>query len=89
MISNMEASSSTKGFFQARPVIPPQYLEDRALQRIISLHLPSPLPESISEDLSRFSHVVLSKPILSYIADAEKNIPYLKPLTTFGINRIP
>jgi alkylation response protein AidB-like acyl-CoA dehydrogenase len=80
----MEPSSSTKGFFQARPVIPPQYLEDRALQRIISLHLPSPTPQAIAEDLSRFSRLVLSRPILSYIADAEKNLPYLKPLTTFG-----
>lgn len=80
----MEPSSSTTGFFQARPVIPPQYFEDRALQRIISLHLPSPTPQEISEDLERFSRLVLSKPILSYIADAEKNTPYLKPLTTFG-----
>ncbi|KAL1966590.1 hypothetical protein VTN77DRAFT_4001 [Rasamsonia byssochlamydoides] len=80
----MEPSSSTKGFFQARPVIPPQYFEDRALQRIISLHLPSPIPQEISEDLARFSRLVLSKPVLSYIADAEKNPPYLKPLTTFG-----
>lgn len=81
----MEASSSTKGFFQKKPEIPPQYLEDRALQRIISLYLPSPIPTSISEDLVRFSHFVLSKRIIGYIADAERNTPYLKPLTSFGV----
>jgi alkylation response protein AidB-like acyl-CoA dehydrogenase len=81
----MEASSSTKGFFQPKPVIPPQFLEDRALQRIISLHLPSPIPKSISEDLLRFSHLVLSKPILGYIADAEKNTPTIKSHSSFGV----
>jgi alkylation response protein AidB-like acyl-CoA dehydrogenase len=80
----MEPSSSTKGFFQPKPSIPPQCLEDRALQRIISYHLPTPTPSSISNDLLRFSELVLSNPILGYIADAEKNLPYLKPLTSFG-----
>lgn len=81
----MEASSSTKGFFQSKPVISPQFLEDRALQRIISLHLPSPTPKSISDDLLRFSHLVLSKPILGYIADAEKNTPTIKSHSSFGV----
>lgn len=80
----MQASSSTSGFFQKRPVIPPQYFEDQALQRIVSLHLPTPLPQVISDDLIRFSRLVLSKPILDHLADAEQNIPYLKPLNTFG-----
>lgn len=80
----MEPSSATKGFFQASPTIPAQFFEDSTLRRIISLHLPSPLPPSISDDLSRFSNLVLSKPILSHIADSERNLPYLKPLTTFG-----
>lgn len=80
----MEPSSSTKGFFQPHPSIPPQYLEDRALNRIITFHLPTPTPSSISDDLLRFSQLVLSKQVLGYVADAEKNIPYLKPLTSFG-----
>ncbi|OKL64660.1 hypothetical protein UA08_00090 [Talaromyces atroroseus] len=85
----MEPSSATKGFFQTKPSIPPQYLEDRALQRIISLHLPSPTPPSISEDLLRFSRLVLSKAILASVADAERHTPFLKPLTSFGAeNRV-
>lgn len=80
----MEPSSATKGFFQPQPSLPPQYLEDRALNRIISFHLPTPTPSSISEDLLRFSRLVLSKHVLGYVGDAEKNLPYLKPLTSFG-----
>jgi alkylation response protein AidB-like acyl-CoA dehydrogenase len=81
----MEASSSTKGFFQTKPSIPPQFLEDRALQRIISLHLPTPTPPSISEDLLRFSRLVLSKTVLGFVADAERNTPFLRPLSSFGV----
>uniref|UniRef100_A0A093XSE5 Putative acyl-CoA dehydrogenase AidB n=1 Tax=Talaromyces marneffei PM1 TaxID=1077442 RepID=A0A093XSE5_TALMA len=80
----MEPSSSTKGFFQHQPSFPPQYLEDRALNRIISFHLPTPTPSSISNELLQFSEFVLSKPVLGYIADSEKHPPYLKPLTSFG-----
>ena len=80
----MEPSSATKGFFQPHPSVPPQYLEDRALQRIITFHLPTPTPSTIANDLHRFSQLVLSKTVLGYVADAEKNLPYLKPLNTFG-----
>ncbi|EEH10948.1 acyl-CoA dehydrogenase [Histoplasma capsulatum G186AR] len=80
----MEASSATKGFFQTPPTIPPQYVEDAAFRRIISLYLPSPIPSSIDEDLSRFSRLVLSRSHMAYAADAEKNQPYLRPLSTFG-----
>ncbi|OAX79968.1 hypothetical protein ACJ72_05707 [Emergomyces africanus] len=81
----MEPSSATKGFFQTSPVIPPQYLEDAALRRIISLYLPSPTPSSIEEDLSRFSRLVLSRSHMALAADAERNQPYLRPLNTFGV----
>ncbi|QSS56543.1 acyl-CoA dehydrogenase [Histoplasma capsulatum var. duboisii H88] len=80
----MEASSATKGFFQTPPTIPPQYVEDAAFRRIISLYLPSPIPSSIDQDLSRFSRLVLSRSHMAYAADAEKNQPYLRPLSTFG-----
>ncbi|EFQ99761.1 aidB protein [Nannizzia gypsea CBS 118893] len=81
----MKASSSTEGFFQAQPLIQPQIEEDGVLRRIISLHLPSPLPSSLEEDFTRFSRLVISKPVLDYAAEAERNQPYLKPLSTFGI----
>ncbi|KAF3483919.1 acyl-CoA dehydrogenase [Arthroderma uncinatum] len=80
----MKASSSTEGFFQARPIVQSQIEEDVVLRRIVSLHLPCPLPWSMEQDLTRFSHLVLSRPILNYAAEAERNQPYLKPLTTFG-----
>lgn len=81
----MEPSSATNGFFQASPSIPPQVEDDGALQRIISLHFPSPVPQTIQEDLYRFSKLVQSRPILNHVADAERNPPSIRPLTTFGV----
>ncbi|PGH08693.1 hypothetical protein AJ80_07814 [Polytolypa hystricis UAMH7299] len=81
----MEPSSSTKGFFQAHPTVPSQLQEDAVFRRIISLHLPSPTPTEALEDLSRFSNLVLSRRVLAHGADAERNLPYLRPLTTFGV----
>ncbi|OJD14766.1 hypothetical protein AJ78_04916 [Emergomyces pasteurianus Ep9510] len=81
----MEPSSATSGFFQSLPVIPPQYIEDAAIRRILSLYLPSPTPSSIEEDLSRFSRLVLSRSHMAHAADAERNQPYLRPLNTFGV----
>ncbi|GBF60648.1 acyl-CoA dehydrogenase [Trichophyton mentagrophytes] len=80
----MKASSSTEGFFQVQPLVQPQIQEDAVLRRIVSLHLPSPLPPSLEKDFTRFSSLVISKPVLDYAADAERNQPYLKPLSTFG-----
>lgn len=80
----MTPSSSVAGFFQKLPTIPPQYEEDLTLRRIISLHLPTPTPSPIHQDLLRFSKLMLSPRIINYIADAERNVPYLRPLGTFG-----
>ncbi|KAK2743879.1 hypothetical protein FQN57_004502 [Myotisia sp. PD_48] len=81
----MEPSSATKGFFQAQPSVLPLTEDDAVLQRLLSLHLPSPLPPSVAQDLNHFSRLVLSKKVLDHVADAEKNQPYLKPLSTFGV----
>jgi alkylation response protein AidB-like acyl-CoA dehydrogenase len=51
---------------------------------MIGLHLPDPTPHQVKQDLSRFAKLVLSDQIMSYVADAERNPPYLRPLTTFG-----
>ena len=80
----MEPSSATKGFFQAQPTIPPQAEDDVAFRRMVGLHLPQPTPQKIQQDLSRFSRLVLSRPVMAHVADAERNLPYLRPLTTFG-----
>ncbi|KMU79468.1 Y45F3A.3b [Coccidioides immitis RMSCC 3703] len=81
----MEPSSSTAGFFQGPPVIPPSIEDDGIFRRVVSLHLPSPIPQHLYQDLTQFSNLVLSKPIQSHIADAERNLPSVKPLTTFGV----
>ncbi|KAL1953944.1 hypothetical protein VTO42DRAFT_2022 [Malbranchea cinnamomea] len=80
----MEPSSATQGFFQTPPTILPQIEDDNALRRMVALHLPSPPPSKIQQDLSRFSRLVLSRQVMSHVADAERNLPYVRPLTTFG-----
>lgn len=80
----MEPSSATKGFFQAPPTIPPQVEDDVAFRRMVGLHLPQPTSQKIQQDLSQFSRLVLTKNVMSHVADAERNLPYLRPLTTFG-----
>lgn len=81
----MEPSSATAGFFQSPPVIHPQIEEDAIFRRVVSLHLPDPIPQQLLQDLTRFSSLVISRPIQAHVADAEGNLPSLKPLTTFGI----
>ena len=96
----LKPSSATSGFFQALPVIEPQFTahtshagsktsnhwhsEDRAFERVLSLYLPSPPPNSISESLHKFARQCLHPETLRYSVDAELNPPRLYPLTTFG-----
>ena len=93
-----KASSSTAGFFQSLPVVPPQYTaplaaapslaheisDDTVLSRILSLYLPSPLPSAISNHLHSFSRLVLHASTLQYTVDCDTTLPTLRPLTTFG-----
>ncbi|OBT77890.1 hypothetical protein VF21_03202 [Pseudogymnoascus sp. 05NY08] len=80
-------SSSTAGFFQERPIVPNQLQDDRALQRVLALYLPSEVQQEIYPDLNRFGDVVLSRKVLDWVADSEKNLPYLKTWDTFGKRR--
>jgi len=73
-----EPSSSTNGFFQAAPRIVNQLADDVALQRALRLFLPSDVRKSITPELSMFADKVLSKEVLDWVADAEKNTPYLR-----------
>ncbi|EXJ89365.1 hypothetical protein A1O3_02432 [Capronia epimyces CBS 606.96] len=92
-------SSSTTGFFQALPIVPPQYSrpasntasasrhdtsDDTVLPRILSLYLPDPIPAEISEPLHDFSRLVLHPSTLEYTVDCDTDQPTLHPLTTFG-----
>lgn len=42
------------------------------------MFLPQNVADSISLDLSTFGQKVLSKQILDWVTDAERNVPYLK-----------
>ncbi|KAK5451497.1 hypothetical protein LTS15_008262 [Exophiala xenobiotica] len=99
-MAQLKPSSSTSGFFQALPFVPPQYTapsdsssstsspssitDDPVFARVISLYLPSPIPSEISKYLHDFSRLALSPSTLQHTVDCETNQPTLHPLTTFG-----
>ena len=82
-----QPSSSTSGFFQSPPQISNQLYDDVALQRVLGLFLPSSVRESITPELSTFGEKVLSPEVLHWVADAEKNPPYLRTWDTWGKRR--
>ena len=82
-----EPSSSSNGFFQSPPQVLNQLYDDVALQRSLSLFLPSNIAQSITPELSAFGDKVLSKQVLHWVADAEKNPPYLRTWDTWGKRR--
>ena len=77
-------SSSTDGFFQEPPPVSNQLNDDIALQRALRLFLPQSVREEITPELLSFGDKVLSKPVLDLVADAEKNLPYLKTWDSWG-----
>lgn len=52
-----------------------------------TVYLPSEVQQEIYPDLNRFGDVVLSRKVLDWVADSEKNLPYLKTWDTFGKRR--
>jgi hypothetical protein len=80
-------SSSTAGFFQTAPTVQNQFHDDLALQRGLKLFLPDDVRSAIAPDLSTFGDKVLSRQILGWVLDAERNIPYVKTWDSWGKRR--
>ncbi|KAJ4293500.1 hypothetical protein N0V90_008783 [Kalmusia sp. IMI 367209] len=88
-------ASSTSGFFQALPVLPPQYTrstaegstndisDDRVLARMTDLYLPSNVAD-VTQHIHHLARRALDPAVLKHATDAETNHPVLRPLTTFG-----
>lgn len=90
-----QPSSSTAGFFQAFPVLPPRYTspnsttsdrlaDDVVFARILSLYLPKDPPEDLLRSIHDFSRQAIHPSVLAHSVDAEVNQPVLRPLNTFG-----
>ncbi|KAF2967690.1 hypothetical protein GQX73_g5859 [Xylaria multiplex] len=90
-------SSSTEGFFQAVPTVPPAYShgheskdgghgnvsDDVALARVLKLYLPQGNFE-VRQSIHNLARRALHPSVLRHGVDAELNPPTLRPLTTFG-----
>ncbi|KAJ9609198.1 hypothetical protein H2200_006970 [Cladophialophora chaetospira] len=99
-MEHRKASSSTAGFFQALPIVPPQFSappsgrasttsnhetsNDPVLSRALSLYLPNPIPVPLSNHFHNFARLVLHPKTLQQTVDADTDLPTLRPLTTFG-----
>lgn len=95
--TSRKPSSSTDGFFQSIPTVPPAYTfvndgsanssslaasDNSTLARILNLYLP---PESsVGVSVHNLSRRALDPVILNLATDAEVNPPIIRPLTTFG-----
>lgn len=90
-------SSSTDGFFQSIPTVPPAYTfvndgsanssslaasDDSALARILNLYLPR--KSSVGVSVHNLSRRALDPATLNLATDAEVNQPIIRPLNTFG-----
>jgi alkylation response protein AidB-like acyl-CoA dehydrogenase len=84
---NLSPSSSTAGFFQTPPHILNQFHDDAALRRALKLFLPDTIRNYIAPELSAFGDKVLSRQILSWVLDAERNAPYVKTWDSWGKRR--
>ncbi|PVH71415.1 acyl-CoA dehydrogenase/oxidase C-terminal [Cadophora sp. DSE1049] len=73
-----KASSSNEGFFQPIPTIQNQFFDDAVFRTVLKFFLPKPILDSVTVDFSKFGEEVLSKKVLDWITDAERNVPYLK-----------
>ncbi|KAK6367491.1 hypothetical protein LTR64_007467 [Lithohypha guttulata] len=80
-------SSSSAGFFQTPPEVPNQFYDDDALRRGMQLFLPQQVRNVIAPDMSNFGAKVLSPQVLSWVSDAERNLPYVKQFDSWGRRR--
>ncbi|KAK5078464.1 hypothetical protein LTR51_000654 [Lithohypha guttulata] len=91
-----QPSSTTAGFFQQLPVIPPAYTsstqkqsvknsdDDAVLRNILNLYLPSPCPPEVDQSLHDLARTCLDPSTLRLTVDCEVNQPTLHLLGTFG-----
>lgn len=82
--SEPEPSSSTEGFFQTPPILKNPLEDDIALQRSLKLFIPESKRETCAREVEALGDKSLSKPVLDLVADAEKNLPYLKTWDAWG-----
>lgn len=80
-------SSSSEGFFQTPPSLLNQYDDDEALQRALQLFVPASIRERVAPDLASFGAKVISPQTLSWVLDAERNLPYVKTFDSWGRRR--
>ncbi|OAF57365.1 hypothetical protein VC83_04757 [Pseudogymnoascus destructans] len=93
----MAGSSSTSGFFQALPTVPPLYTasrlaspqgmnvsDEQVFDRALRLYLRESIPEKVDTSIHNFTRLVIDPSTLRLTVDCETNQSKLKHLNTFG-----
>jgi putative acyl-CoA dehydrogenase len=83
------AATSTSGFFQASPDVQQnQYLEDNGLRRVVDRFTPEKLDENSRgqaiAELRDLGSKVVAQEVFDWIAEAERNPPFIVEQDTFG-----
>lgn len=60
------------------PILENQYHTDSSLRRVVGLFLPHKIINSTTIDFSRFGDEVISKKVLDWVTDAERNTPHVR-----------
>lgn len=103
-MAKVKASSSTEGFFQQIPVVPPLFTsrkaapsssrsknvsDDQVFDRVMHLYLPINVPDKVVDSIHDISRVVLHPSTLKLTVDCETNHPSLQLMNTFGeVNKV-
>ncbi|EED15294.1 hypothetical protein TSTA_047430 [Talaromyces stipitatus ATCC 10500] len=83
----LRGSSSTEGFFQRPPKLVNQFIEDVAFRRAFEAFLPVDIRTSVEDEFEKFADEVLTPKVFGNIADAERNLSYVKTWDMWG-NRV-
>ncbi|KAK9467702.1 acyl-CoA dehydrogenase/oxidase C-terminal [Lipomyces arxii] len=80
----MLAASVNSGFIQETPKLRNQFVTDKSLQRTLRYFLTPEVLRAETSNLEIFGDYVVSEEIFSFVADAERNQPFVDQFDAFG-----
>lgn len=81
----MKPATATTGFFQEGPQLQNQFDSDKGLQRVLNHFVPKDvLVQASQQELTSLGEKVVSDEVFEWVAEAERNLPYIVHQDTFG-----
>jgi hypothetical protein len=82
--STLIPSTIDTGFTLSLPPLPNPATSDRAYRRVLSWYLPQPILDQVTPPLNAFGKEAVSPQINEWIANAEREQPYIKTRNVWG-----